>query len=71
MNRNNHFSLCQFTNGSNNVEYVTNKSNVPYSSVDKIAVYNGSRKKLMHCVHNFPTVSMAVFFANSVLRLIS
>ena len=54
-----------------NVEYVTNKSNMPYSSVDKIAVYKGRRKKLMHCVHSFPTVSMAVFFANSFLRLIS
>ena len=49
----------------------SHKSNVPYSSVDRIAVYKGRRKKLIHCVHSFPTVSIAVFFANSVLRLIN
>ena len=40
------------------------KSTVPYSSVESTAVYNGNRKKVINCVHIFPTVIIKVFFTN-------
>lgn len=57
--------------GSNKELYVRTKSTVPYSLVDNIDVYKGSKKKLISCVHILPKAIIAVFFTNSDCLVIS
>ena len=63
-------SNCNVIIGSNKEVYVIIRSTAPYSSVLKIPVYTGNKRKLTSWVQILPIDIIAVFFANS-LALVS
>ena len=63
-------SICKVAIGSSRLVNVFNKSTTPYSSLLKTAVYTGSKKNVINCVHILPMDTIAVFFAKSLPLLI-